>query len=413
LARCTSEEADQRYPTASALALDFRRHLADLPLRGVGNRSLIERWGKWRRRRPFALPLALTAAALILVCVGWLLRANHQIRGAEQALESGERHLAHGQHREAAESFRGGEALIEGIPAQGGLRERLRAGRHDAERGQVAADLHSLCEQVRPFYASEAVAPAQLHRVADQCRAVWEQRETIARQLGTLSESDDHASWRSDLLDLGILTAHLEVQAATAGERDMARRRALETLDQAEALLGRSGVLCLERTRHLRALHRDREADASATQATMLPPGTAWEHLVMGRMALVAGDLPRAAMELNRSLTLDPRSVWANYYKGLCCLRQGQSTEAIAAFSACVALSPDSAWCMHARGLAFLKAGHHQQALADFDRALAIDPQLAIAYRDRAAAYQHLGRMADADADLHRAAELGISLGEY
>ena len=35
---------------AGALAGDLRRHLMHLPLKGVSNRSLPERWRKWRRR---------------------------------------------------------------------------------------------------------------------------------------------------------------------------------------------------------------------------------------------------------------------------------------------------------------------------------------------------------------------------
>jgi len=47
--KCLAHEACERYPDTAALASDLRRHLADLPLHGVGNRSLRERWGKWRR----------------------------------------------------------------------------------------------------------------------------------------------------------------------------------------------------------------------------------------------------------------------------------------------------------------------------------------------------------------------------
>ena len=59
-------DASDRYPEASELATDLRRHLADLPLRGVANRSGRERWRKWRRRQPHALGLIvliLTVAA--------------------------------------------------------------------------------------------------------------------------------------------------------------------------------------------------------------------------------------------------------------------------------------------------------------------------------------------------------------
>ncbi|HEX4611241.1 MAG TPA: serine/threonine-protein kinase, partial [Urbifossiella sp.] len=59
VAKTTAPAAADRYPTAAALAADLRRHLSDLPLRGVRNRSVRERWRKWRRRRPYAPAFAL------------------------------------------------------------------------------------------------------------------------------------------------------------------------------------------------------------------------------------------------------------------------------------------------------------------------------------------------------------------
>src|SRR5262249_10182946 len=57
LRKCLAPDPGDRYADADALADDLRRHLADQPLRGVANRSLSERWRKWRRR-PYALARA-------------------------------------------------------------------------------------------------------------------------------------------------------------------------------------------------------------------------------------------------------------------------------------------------------------------------------------------------------------------
>src|SRR5262249_24919528 len=85
VARCLAADPADRYPDAAALAADLRRHLAGLPLFGVPNRSLRERWQKWRRRRPHgllwaALLLALTAAPALLF--GAVLERAHDGREA-------------------------------------------------------------------------------------------------------------------------------------------------------------------------------------------------------------------------------------------------------------------------------------------------------------------------------------------
>ena len=61
VARCLAARPDDRYPDAAALADDLRRHLTDQPLLGVANRSLAERWQKWRRRRPGQAPFRCRA----------------------------------------------------------------------------------------------------------------------------------------------------------------------------------------------------------------------------------------------------------------------------------------------------------------------------------------------------------------
>src|SRR5262249_52336642 len=55
IGRCLARNPADRYPDADSLADDLRRHLGDRPLQGVPNRSPVERWRKWRRRRPYDL----------------------------------------------------------------------------------------------------------------------------------------------------------------------------------------------------------------------------------------------------------------------------------------------------------------------------------------------------------------------
>lgn len=408
LARCTAADPADRYPSAAALAGDLRRHLSDLPLRGVGNRSVTERWGKWRRRRPHALPLVMMLSALAAVATGVAIRVERQADQARRALADGEGRSAQGRYAEAIEVLRGGEGLVGGSPFHRTLRARLRESRRTAERGQAAAELHHFCEQVRPLYAAEVLAPGQAREVGARCADLWSRREEFREKLSGQPTPELEQQWRTDLLDVAVLAVYLDVCSASPGEAEAAHRRALATLDEAEAVFGPATVLYLGRARHARALGAARLADEAAGLARSAPCRSAWDHLAAGRALLAAGDAAGASAEVDRSLELDPRSLWANYYKGVCRLRLGDPIEAVAAFNVCVALAPHSAWGFHNRGLAYTEAGHADRAVADFDRALALDPVLATAYLGRAAAHHRTGRYADALADLDRAARGGL-----
>lgn len=408
LSRCTAADPADRYSVAADVAEDLRRHLADLPLKGVANRSLRERWGKWRRRRPYALPGGAVAVALGLIGCGLVVNARSQVGQAQTALAEGETHLDHGRFAEAAEALRGGELLASGVPFQGPLNRRLRDARQQAERGKAAAELHLLCEQVRPLYAAEAQSTASLQTIQASCRALWAKRETIAERLTGQSTPEFDRQWRADLLDLGVLSAHLEARLAAPGGQAAAHRRALAILAEAESLLGPGPVLYREREPHARALGQSDLADESARRADAVPPRTPWEHLVAGRACLGAGDLRRARAELERCLEHDPGSLWANYYRGACLLRLGNSGEAVAAFSACVALAPKNAWCFYNRGLAYGKANQLGEAREDFDRALALDPALVPAWLGRATVHSRSGHPSEALSDLRTAHSLGL-----
>jgi serine/threonine protein kinase len=370
LARCLAGEATARYATAADLAADLRRHLNGLPLRGVANRSLAERWRKWRRRRPYALPLI--GLLLVGAAVGGLTTARtvRQASAAEAALREGEEHLQQGRHDKALDSYRYGTALAEGVPFNCDLLQRLDDGARRARRTGAVAELHRVCEQLRPLYGA-ADLPAEQARAAErQCHQLWERRKEIVGLLGP--ESDEQL--RADLLDLAILWASVRGRLAGPGEADMAHREALAALAEAEALFGPSCVLWQERRAHALALGRADEAAEAGRQATELPPRGAWEHYALGRVYLLAGDLARAAEQLDRALALEPHALWPNFARGACAFQMGDHEQALAAFSVCVALAPESAACYCNRGRAYAELGHPDRARQDYERALALDP---------------------------------------
>src|SRR5207245_2535387 len=94
LQRCVAHQPKDRYPDAASLATDLRRHLSDLSLRGVRNRSLVERWHKWRRRKPQALTLVSMLLVVLVASLGvvgyTVTHINQRLRDAEAALLEGQ-----------------------------------------------------------------------------------------------------------------------------------------------------------------------------------------------------------------------------------------------------------------------------------------------------------------------------------
>jgi serine/threonine protein kinase/tetratricopeptide (TPR) repeat protein len=379
VARCLHPAPENRYPTASALASDLRCHLADLPLRGVANRSLAERWRKWRRRRRQTLPvLALllvitTSLSLVLVHIG------RQADKARAALRDGQTHLDQHRHAEALDTLRHGAVLAEDLPFRAGLRQQLQDGMRAAERGHAAQELHLLSERLRPLYSATVVSEAQARAAETHCRTIWQQRDRIVQRLRPDSTAELQGQVRADLLDLAILGAHLRVRLASRDAIAAARQQALAVLDEAEVLLGPSCVLFHERQVQARALGLTGRAETAARQASSLAPCTAWEHCAVGLVHFRAGDYERAAAEMERAVELEPNSLWPNFYRGSCAYHLKNFEEASTAFSICVALAPECAWCYANRGLAHAARGRLDRALRDYDHALRLDPALGAA----------------------------------
>src|SRR5207253_767361 len=95
------------------------------------------------------------------------------------------------------------------IPATTELRTSLQKELRRATRGQVVGELHTLADQIRFSYETEALSSAALDELAVQCRRLWDARSRLLA--GDASERV-----RTDLLDLALLSANLEVRRAAA-----------------------------------------------------------------------------------------------------------------------------------------------------------------------------------------------------
>jgi serine/threonine protein kinase/Flp pilus assembly protein TadD len=426
IGKCLADDPRDRYAHAAALANDLRRHLADLPLAGVRNRSLVERWRKWRRRRPHGVALAGMVLAVITaagaVALGAASHLSGQLDQARTALKDGQSQMDRGDWEGAVVTLQHGLSSARALPFQRDLADALDRSlrlaeqeRVSADRAAAARDLHQLADRARFLYGTDRLPPEGLRGLAAACRALWEQRGRVAERLSAPKGDALEPTVRDDLLDLAILWADLQVRLAPPSGEEAARRDALAVLDQAEALFGPSPVLDEERKLHGGMGRADKSVGPTETQSsssvgpTLLSalPSTAWDHYALARSLVRSGDLERAAVEAKRAVRLQPQGLWPNFYQGLCAYRRGRYADAVTAYSVCIGAAPEATGCFYNRALAYEALGEMGQALDDYDQALRLDPTLAAAAVNRGMLHYRAKRYADALADLQRAEALG------
>jgi eukaryotic-like serine/threonine-protein kinase len=407
--RCLAEDPARRYPSAAALAADLRRHLTDRPLCGVRNRSMAERWRKWRRRRPHAAShLAMMLAVLMAagaVAVGTAAYFIDRTEQAENALRNGQADMARGEWEGAVQTLRHGLSAAREIHFRQELAEQLsyqlrlaEQERTEVERVRVARELHRLTDRVRFLYSTFQHTFKDLHAIVPSCRSFWESRTKIVERLSADDASLLGPSVQEDLLDLAIFWAELQVRLAPPAERKEARKKALAVLNEAEALFGPSPVLDEERRYY---------GQPAPARNQPSRPLSAWEHSALGRALLRIGMLERAAGELEQAVRLNPQGLWPNFYQGVCAYRLGRYTEAAAAHSVCIGAAPEAASGFYNRALAFEALGRPERALLDYDQALRLEPTFADALLRRAVLHYRAKRFDSALADLQRAKEMG------
>jgi serine/threonine protein kinase/Flp pilus assembly protein TadD len=402
VSHCLASEPSARYRNATSLADDLRRHLNDLPLRGVANRSVAERWRKWRRRQPVALP---RAAAWYLALVALMAAIGLGLAYHRQRLHEIEIDLADGQalrleHRfpEAVRVLSRGLQRTASLPTTRGLAGLLDGELRLARRGQKAAVLHRLADLVRFRFGLDLPASGEASNLVRDIRAIWREKDLLIESAEGKLDADTEEAIRTDLLELAVVWADLRVRLASTADRDAAKREAIEVLDQAEAACGPSPALTRERRNYAQAL-----GQVNTFSKPEPTPRSAWEHYDLGRSYLRSGALREANAEFQHSLESRPQDFWPNFYQGLCSYRLRQFDVSAAAFRTCIALAPGIAECYFNRGLAEEALGRIELAFRDYSHALELDPGLMPAAINRGILSYNAGRADDAVNDLQRA----------
>jgi serine/threonine protein kinase/Tfp pilus assembly protein PilF len=400
--KCLRSRPRDRYPHAADLAADLRRHLADLPLRGVANRGLVEQWRKWRRRRPYALSRSfiLVLSAATIIAAGALIWATYRQRVSDidAALAEGRAHMKLRRYPEAVAALRRGLAIVHNLPGVGQQKRALEERLTLALRNEKAAELHRLAELLRFRYGITLPSGEEAQWLVDRGRAIWQSRDILARPMNDRGDNNIRRSIVRDMLDVILFWVELRVRLASPADAAEARQEALRVVTEAEASFGPSPSLDRAQRECAEALG---QVVASPTSAPA--PESAWEHYDLGRLYLRAGKLELASEQFQLGLELRPQDFWLNFYQGLCSYRGRQFDEAVKAFHVCVALSPETAECYYNRALAHQALGNSRLALRDYSRALELNRTLMDAARNRGILLYKQGRLSEAATQLQQA----------
>jgi serine/threonine protein kinase/tetratricopeptide (TPR) repeat protein len=400
--KCLAPLPANRYPDGATLADDLRRHLSDLPLRGVANRSLAERWRKWRRRRPAALS-RWTAGLVILAAAAASLGLaqayfGQGARAIATALEDGRKLRQAGRFAEAAQTLARGIEQGRPVPGTAGLERALHDELVRARNGERAAAVHELAELVRFRYGIDLPAEKEARALADHIRTIWHERAVLLEGDAGSGGRQAGNDLRADLLDLVIAWVELSIGLESKSAAPESRRDALRILDEAAASCG-TGPRLDRLRRSLAGGDGDPKSGARTSTRTL----TALEHFDLGRIDLRAGRFKEASLEFQRVLDDRPLDFWSNFYLGLCDYRLGRLADALAEFGICAALQRTSAECYHNRARVAEAMGRLDQATRDYSRAVDLDPRLTPALLNRGVIAYKNGRYAAAVLDLERA----------
>ncbi len=423
--KCLAPQPDARYRDAGELAIDLRRHLANLPLRSVPNRSLLERWQKWRRRRPYAMPIAAAAgAALLVVGLAFGLVYRERVREARSLLGQSIHELESRQFTSSVDHARRGLQTIQWFPWQTEVQQRLETQLATARRAAAVGGVHELVDRLR-FLDDQPLGRQALESIAAGCDKIWKSRQSLlapaqaaaenakdtAPERDTAPEDDE---LKRDLVDLAIFDARIKTRLAPEGEIPAAFEAARGLIAEARATCGDSFLLDLEQRdyEHPPANGVAGATDRSATADALPVANTAWEHCGLGRWLMHHGDYAHAEPQLIAAVDLQPGEFWAHFQLARCRFDLGQLEPALESAEICVALAPGRAECFYNRGLCHQKLGHDAAALADFSRALKLSPQLALALLARGVLYGQLKKFTNADDDLNAALTAGANPSE-
>jgi tetratricopeptide (TPR) repeat protein len=325
---------------------------------------------------------------------------------AEKALAEARGRFDRGEFADAATTLDAALDQARERHLTGELPRDLETLRFRAERGQAAAELHRLADNLRFWADPETLPASQRPPLEAACRAVWSRRDRLTDARGGPLPGDREEQLRTDLLDLALLWAELHARSDDLA----ARPEALRVLAEAEALSGPVAAIARVRAN----LGRAPDAAPAIPNHLDRPNATAWEHYALGRAMMHAGSLEEAGEEFSRAVRLQPTGFWPTFYQGICLYRSGTAsrdstklTNALIALSYCIDRARQTPECYYNRALVFESLsklgqnpnGNLKSALEDYAKALELEPNLGVAHLNRGIIRLSRNEFANAERD--------------
>ncbi|HEY1188556.1 MAG TPA: protein kinase, partial [Gemmata sp.] len=335
------EPAD-RYQTAEHLRTDLERHLNDLPLLYARERSVAERFGKWRRRNP-GLVVRLLVACLIGLALG-LGGVVHQ--RAEANARTG-----------AVEQARSARAALDTLRLDLAL------------PGDPAARTRGTKR------AGELLAA---YGCADDPN--WRTRPAVRRLTAA-----ERAALAGDLGELMFLLAGATAADADALPEPDRRQRAAEAWKlnrAARTCFGDEGPPVIDRQAVQLAPLAGQEFAAPDLPEPSKVTGARAQFLE-AVFALRAGRYATATPLLEAAVGDQPAHGAGQFCLAYCLQHMGQPTRALERYDVARVLLPKDARPAFFRGVIYGVRQKPALAEAEFTKALALDPECAGAYQNR------------------------------
>ncbi|HZN35096.1 MAG TPA: tetratricopeptide repeat protein, partial [Pirellulaceae bacterium] len=430
--KALEKDRSRRYETATSLAHDLERYLADEPVLACPPSASYRLW-KFARRHKAALGTAAVVAAAILLAVGslgWAARdrAAGRLKSAGEVnafLARAELHYADNELPEALAEVEKAKGLLEPGDVRGPLKHRVEQWRKDLETamrleeirldtlsgnqrkrryGDVVQAIREYGIDIEALPVEQAAARIKASQIkldlaltlgstAEGLQFGERPASTPWRRLLAISQAVDPDSLQMRLYE-AVAAKDVQTLRDLASDADPARLRT-RTLAQLGNSLSTAGELqsavdFLRRAQRqhpsdfsinlqlayalIRTGQPSREVTAFRRAALAARPKSALAHQQLA-VALFAEQRPdEAVLICQQALALDPSYAPAYYTLGDALAMQEKLNDAIAAYRAAIVRNPTDAEAHFALGRTLERHGDPAEALDKYRAAFNLDP---------------------------------------